>query len=71
MDGSQNDLSARTDDVARRIEYVTGGKWTGEQYKKVCAMLRYYRHKSLSDIIDRISREAKGTKGPEPKGGGA
>jgi hypothetical protein len=47
----------RTDDVARRIEYVTGKKWTADQYAKVCGILRLYRHESVLDMLKRGSKE--------------
>lgn len=63
-----SDLSARTDDVARRIEYATGGKWTDDQYKKVCAMLRFYRYKSLNELMDRIAKDKGSEAGGPPHG---
>ncbi len=45
----------RTDDVAHRIEYVTGGKWTPVQYRQVTSILRDYRHDAIMAIVDRAS----------------
>lgn len=47
----------RTDDVALRIEYFLGVKWTPDQYRKICGILRDYRHHSIMTIIDRASDE--------------
>lgn len=52
---TSSDLPTRTDDVARRIEYVTAGKWTDDQYKKVCSILRFYRHQSITAILDQVA----------------
>lgn len=48
----------RTDECARRIEYVTHGKWTPDQYKSVCSIIRLYRHESIIGILDRAAGAA-------------
>ncbi len=48
-------LSQRTDDVAQRIEYATGSKWTPLQYRQVCGILRNYRHHSIMMILERAA----------------
>lgn len=53
----------RTDDVAQKIEYVTASKWTLDQYKKVCGILRLYRHQSILDILDRAADDSESGKG--------
>lgn len=49
----------RTDDCARRLEYVTHGKWNTEEYKSVCSILRLYRHQSILQILERVAGEAE------------
>jgi hypothetical protein len=56
-----NELSARTDDVAQRIEHMLGVKWTPDQYRKVVSILRFYRHQSLKEFMDRIAEEGRPT----------
>lgn len=61
----QPQLSIKTDDIAKRIEYVTHGNWTTAEYKQVVSILRFYRHQSIAAMIDRAtddetSREEKG-----------
>jgi hypothetical protein len=54
-------LPITTDDVARRIEYVTHGKWTLLEYKQVVSILRFYRHQSVIATLEREAKEG-GTK---------
>jgi len=56
----------RTDDVARRIEYVTHGKWTPAEYQQVVSILRFYRHESMIAMLERAAEEEAGRKDKGP-----
>lgn len=62
----QPKISIRTDDIARRIEYVTNGKWTGAQYQQVVSILRFYRHESMNAMLERAATEETDRKGKGP-----
>lgn len=66
----QPELPIRTDDVARRIEYATHGKWTADEYKQVVSILRFYRHQSITSMLDRAAEDETGRedKGPVKDG---
>lgn len=66
----QPQLPIRTDDVARRIEYVTHGKWTTIEYRQVVSILRFYRHQSIIATLERAAEDETGRedKGPVKDG---
>lgn len=67
---SQPKPSIRTEDIARRIEYVTHGKWTPAEYQQIVSILRFYRHESMVAMLDRATDEEtdKRDKGPVKDG---
>ena len=48
----------KTEDAARRLEYVLGGKWTPEQYKDVSSILRLYRHQAVIAVLHKAQESA-------------
>jgi hypothetical protein len=55
----------RTDDCARRIEYVTHSKWTPAEYTAVCSILRLYQHQAILSILDRAAGKSGDLSGGE------
>jgi hypothetical protein len=62
----QPKLPIRTDDIARRIEYVTHGKWTAAEYQQVVSILRLYRHESMILMLERAATEETDRKDKGP-----
>lgn len=48
----------KTDDAARRIEYVLKMGFTAEQRKDVCSILRLYRHEAIMSAIRKVEDQA-------------
>lgn len=48
----------RTDDAARRIEYVLSMNFTAEQRKDVCSILRLYRHEAIMSVVRKVEDQA-------------
>lgn len=61
----KKDPFMRTDDCARRLEYVTHSKWTTKEYSDVCSILRLYRHQSILSILDRVAGKTNDLSGGE------
>lgn len=66
----EEDLSVKTDHIAHRIEFVTGAKWTPEQYKAVCSILRLYRQAAMRFVLDTLREQAQGDSGTKEAGNG-
>lgn len=58
----------RTDELAHQIEYITGGKWTPEQYRRVVSLLRMYRHQAVLAMAQQFMQgEPEKGSGSGPK----